>query len=119
MSAQPESRVTYRACHLCEALCGLEIRTEGERIVSIKGDHDDPFSRGHICPKAIALQDVHDRSRSPARPGARVGSEWKPIAWDDAFTLVAERFADVQSATGPTASASTSAIPTRTTSAAS
>ena len=96
MSAQPDSRVTYRACHLCEALCGLEIRTEGERIVSIKGDKDDPFSRGHICPKAVALQDIHtdpDRLRGPLR---RVGSDWKPIAWEEAFTLVAERFADVQ-----------------------
>ena len=75
-------KTTYRACHLCEALCGLEINTEGERIVSIKGDKQDPFSRGHICPKAVALQDVHDdpdRLRGPVR---RVGSEWEPIGWD-------------------------------------
>jgi anaerobic selenocysteine-containing dehydrogenase len=96
-----DSRVTYRACHLCEALCGLEIRTEGDKIVSIKGDKDDPFSRGHICPKAIALQDIHtdpDRLRHPVQ---RVGNDWKPLAWDDAFTLVAERFADVQRRHGP------------------
>jgi anaerobic selenocysteine-containing dehydrogenase len=89
-------KTTYRACHLCEALCGLEIRTEGERIVSIKGDKDDPFSRGHICPKAVALQDIHtdpDRLRAPVR---RVGNEWQPIDWDAAFELVAGRFADTQ-----------------------
>src|SRR5688572_3131299 len=89
-------KTTYRACHLCEALCGLEIRTEAERIVSIKGDKDDPFSRGHICPKAVALQDIHtdpDRLRAPVR---RVGNEWEPIEWDAAFELVAERFAEVQ-----------------------
>ena len=45
----------YRACHLCEASCGLAIETEGDRILSSKGDAEDPFSRGHICPKAIAL----------------------------------------------------------------
>ena len=53
----------YRACHLCEAICGLAIETEtladGEtQIRSIKGDPQDGFSRGHICPKAVALQDI-------------------------------------------------------------
>ena len=43
----------YRACHLCEAICGLAIETEGDRILSIKGDPQDPFSRGHICPKFL------------------------------------------------------------------
>ena len=103
MSAQPGDRVTYRACHLCEALCGLEIHTRGDEIVSIKGDHEDPFSRGHVCPKAVALQDVHtdpDRLRVPMR---RVGSDWKPMAWDEAFRIVAERFADVQKRHGPNA----------------
>lgn len=94
-------KTTYRACHLCEALCGLEIVTEGERIVSIKGDKLDTFSRGHICPKAVALQDVHDdpdRLRAPVR---RVGSEWDPIGWDEAFALVADGFARVQQRHGP------------------
>ena len=48
----------YRACHLCEAICGLEIKTNGSEIVSIKGDKEDPFSRGHICPKAVAIKDI-------------------------------------------------------------
>lgn len=90
------TRTTYRACHLCEALCGLEIVTEGERIVSIKGDKQDTFSRGHVCPKAVALQDVHDdpdRLRGPVR---RVGDEWEPIGWEEAFALVADGFAKVQ-----------------------
>ena len=94
-------RVTYRACHLCEALCGLEIRTQGDEIVSVRGDAGDFFSRGHICPKAVALIDVHndpDRLRGPVR---RVGTEWKSISWDEAFELVAKRFAEVQQAHGP------------------
>jgi anaerobic selenocysteine-containing dehydrogenase len=60
----------YRACHLCEAICGLKIETRGEEILSIKGDPDDPLSRGHICPKAVALKDIHedpDRLRYPVR----------------------------------------------------
>jgi anaerobic selenocysteine-containing dehydrogenase len=91
-----EERVTYRACHLCEAICGVEIRSRGEEILSVRGDAADPFSRGHVCPKAVAMIDVHndpDRLRGPVR---RVGSEWEPIEWDAAFELVATRFAAIQ-----------------------
>ncbi len=89
-------RVTYRACHLCEALCGIEIRTRGDEIVGVRGDAADPFSRGHVCPKAVALIDIHndpDRLRSPVR---RNGDNWDPIGWDEAFDLVAGRFAAIQ-----------------------
>ena len=55
----PTLTVHHRACNLCEAICGLEIRLEDGRVASIRGDRDDPLSRGHICPKAVALQDLH------------------------------------------------------------
>ncbi|WP_207847948.1 MULTISPECIES: molybdopterin oxidoreductase family protein [unclassified Pseudomonas] len=97
----------HRACHLCEAICGLTIETtetDGNvAITSIKGDALDTFSRGHICPKAVALQDIQndpDRLRQPMR---RVGSEWLPIAWDEAFALVAERLAAIQERHGQNA----------------
>ncbi|MGY5331420.1 molybdopterin oxidoreductase family protein [Pseudomonas protegens] len=91
----------HRACHLCEAICGLTLEITEEdgsapRISSIKGDLQDSFSRGHICPKAVALQDIQndpDRLRQPVR---RVGNEWQPIEWDEAFALVAERLASIQ-----------------------
>ncbi len=86
----------HRACNLCEAICGLEIQLEGEQIVSIKGDKNDPLSRGHICPKAVALQDLQtdpDRLRTPLR---RVGNDWQEISWDDAFELVASKLAEVR-----------------------
>ena len=95
-TAPPRDRVTYRACHLCEALCGIEIRTRGDEIVGVRGDAADPFSRGHVCPKAVALIDIHndpDRLRGPLR---RVGERWEPIGWDEAFDLVASRFAAIQ-----------------------
>ena len=85
----------YRACHLCEAICGLVIETEGADIVSIKGDKDDPLSRGHICPKAIALKDLHedpDRLRVPLRRVGDVNGEpqWQEISWDEALDAAAE-----------------------------
>jgi anaerobic selenocysteine-containing dehydrogenase len=45
-----DERLTYRACHLCEALCGIEIRSRGAEILGVRGHAADTFSRGHICP---------------------------------------------------------------------
>ncbi len=98
----------HRACHLCEAICGLTIETEdredgSRQILSIKGDAQDSFSRGHICPKAVALQDIQndpDRLRQPMR---KVDGQWQPIDWDAAFELVAERFSAIQAEHGKNA----------------
>jgi len=49
----------YRTCNICEALCGIEIKYENEKVISIIGDKKDPLSRGHICPKAVSLQDTY------------------------------------------------------------
>ncbi|NVJ97531.1 MAG: molybdopterin-dependent oxidoreductase [Alphaproteobacteria bacterium] len=86
----------YRSCHLCEAICGIAIETEGDRIVKIRGDKDDPFSRGHICPKATAIQDLHEDPDRLQHPVKRVGDDWQQISWDEAFDLVAEKLMAVQ-----------------------
>ncbi len=90
----------FRACPLCEAICGLELRYEGTTLQAIRGDAEDPFSRGHICPKGNALLDLEvdpDRLRRPLR---RRGSEWEEIGWDEAFAEAGERLAAVQRAHG-------------------
>ncbi|QJR15340.1 molybdopterin-dependent oxidoreductase [Usitatibacter palustris] len=94
--SSPQDRVTHRACHLCEALCGLEIRTRGDQVVGVRGDVQDTFSRGHICPKAVALIDVHHDPDRLTEPVRREGDQWVPIGWDEAFELVATRFAAIQ-----------------------
>ncbi|RBP48460.1 molybdopterin oxidoreductase family protein [Arenicella xantha] len=90
----------YRACHLCEAICGLEIRTQGSEVLSIRGDKNDPVSRGYICPKATAIADIHtdpDRLRKPVK---RVGEEWLEISWDEAIELTAKRLVETQQTHG-------------------
>lgn len=86
----------YRACHLCEALCGLVITTDDDQVTDIRADHRDPLSYGHICPKAVALQDIHadpDRLRQPIK---RTLEGWQAISWEDALNLVAERLVEIQ-----------------------
>ncbi len=75
----------YRTCNLCEAMCGIEIVTSGTQILSIKGDKQDTFSRGHICPKATALQDLHEDPDRLRQPVEKVNGEWKEISWEAAF----------------------------------
>ena len=85
----------FRACNLCEAICGLEITVENGAITDLRGDPLDPFSHGHICPKGSALIDLHadpDRLKSPLR---RRGERWEPIAWEAAYDLVIERLTSV------------------------
>ncbi len=95
-----EEQIHYRACNLCEAICGLEIKVRDGAIVAIRGDEADPFSRGHICPKAVALKDLHEDPDRLRRPVKRVGTEWKEIGWDEAFELAAEKLAAISSAHG-------------------
>ena len=88
--------VHHRACNLCEACCGLEITVADNRITAIRGDDADPISRGYLCPKGVALQDIaHDpeRLRHPLR---RTADGWTAMSWNDAFDLVAQRLLDIR-----------------------
>ena len=85
----------HRTCSLCEAMCGLVIEHRDGEVVSIKPNRDDVLSRGHICPKAVALKDLHedpDRVRKPLR---RTADGWEEIGWQDAFDLVEQRIAAI------------------------
>jgi anaerobic selenocysteine-containing dehydrogenase len=79
------------SCTLCEATCGIKVTTDGDRVVGIRGDEDDPMSRGYICPKATALADLHHDPDRLRRPLAREGDQWRELEWPEAFDLVAER----------------------------
>ncbi len=95
--SQTESaaRTAIGVCNLCEAICGLRLTIEGDRVTGVRGNPDDPLSRGHICPKGVAIGDLHhdpDRLRRPVRRDRQTG-EWTEIGWDEALDLVADGIA--------------------------
>ncbi|WP_205699070.1 molybdopterin-dependent oxidoreductase [Conexibacter sp. SYSU D00693] len=72
----------YRTCPLCEATCGLAIDvSEDGRVEKVRGDADDVFSHGFLCPKGVSLGELHhdpDRLRAPLVHG-------EETTWDAAF----------------------------------
>lgn len=88
--------VHYRACNLCEAICGLEIKYIGNQIISIAGDKNDSFSRGHICPKAVALKDIYEDPNRLRQPMRRTKSGWETISWPEAFDEIATNLKAIQ-----------------------
>lgn len=77
-------------------MCGILVEVDGQRIAAVRGDPDDPFSRGYVCPKAAALADLHhdpDRLRTPL---IREGGTWREATWDEAFERAAEGLARVR-----------------------
>jgi len=90
-------RIThYRTCNLCESMCGVEVEIEGKEILSVRGDKNDVFSRGHICPKATALKDLYDDPDRLKQPMRRIGDRWNPISWEEAFDEVVARIHQIQ-----------------------
>ena len=90
----------YRSCPLCEAACGVAIEVEGDRVLAVRGDEGDPFSRGFICPKGAALADLHHDPDRLTRPMLRDGSSWRELGWDEAFELVATKLGNIRKAYG-------------------
>ena len=85
------SAVQYRTCPLCEATCGLEITVTDGKVARIRGDREDVFSHGFICPKGSTLKQLHedpDRLRSPL---IRVEGEHREATWDEAFAEIHRR----------------------------
>ena len=88
MTDTGDQRVAYRTCPLCEATCGLEITLEGDTIKRIRGDRDDVFSHGFICPKGSTLKQLHEDPDWLRAPLVKDGDGWREVTWDEAFAAV-------------------------------
>ncbi|MDK1347253.1 molybdopterin oxidoreductase family protein [Streptomyces sp. 378] len=95
------SRTALRICPLCEATCGLTLTIEGTRVTHARGDRDDVFSKGFICPKGASFGAVDsdpDRLRTPL---VRRDGELHEATWEEAFDAVAAGIRPVVERHGP------------------
>ncbi|MFH8900098.1 molybdopterin oxidoreductase family protein [Streptomyces coeruleorubidus] len=95
------SRTALRICPLCEATCGLTLTIEGTRVTRARGDRDDVFSKGFICPKGASFGAVDadpDRLRTPL---VRRDGELREATWEEAFDAVAAGIRPVVERYGP------------------
>ena len=94
------ARTAIRTCPLCEAGCGLELTVVDDAVTRIRGDRDDVFSHGFICPKGSTLRQLHDDPDRLRTPLVRRDGELVPATWDEAFAAAAEKLAAVVDAHG-------------------
>jgi anaerobic selenocysteine-containing dehydrogenase len=85
------TRTHFGTCPLCEATCGLAIEHDGERVLKVRGDSDDPFSRGFICPKGASIGELHADPDRLTTPMIRRDGELVPATWDEAFAEIEAR----------------------------
>jgi anaerobic selenocysteine-containing dehydrogenase len=100
IEANVETSTHYRNCHLCEAICGLEIKVADGIVQSVRGDKDDPLSNGYICPKAATILDIQGEPDRMKRPVKRIDGGWEEISWDEALDLAADGLVAVQNKHG-------------------
>jgi anaerobic selenocysteine-containing dehydrogenase len=89
------SRVEYRTCPFCEATCGLELHLEGRDITLVRGDREDVFSRGFLCPKGTAIKALETDPDRILAPQLRRGDDWVTVSWEDAFAEIDRRLSGI------------------------
>src|SRR5207245_2389063 len=89
-TARASTALPYRfdVCALRKATCGLELHLEGKDITLVRGDRDDVFSHGFLCPKGTALKQLESDPDRLRQPQVRRGDSWHDVSWDDAFAEV-------------------------------
>jgi anaerobic selenocysteine-containing dehydrogenase len=91
----PAETVNFRTCPFCEATCGLEVTMRGSDVVSVRGDDDDVFSHGFLCPKSQGLKQLHDDPDVLRRPLVRRDGELQEASWEEAFAEVDRRLTPI------------------------
>jgi anaerobic selenocysteine-containing dehydrogenase len=93
---------SFRTCPLCEATCGLALEIDEGRVTRVRGDREDPFSKGYICPKGSVLPSLHEDPDRLRRPMVRdrATDTWREVSWEEAFEEIGRRLLPVLEAHG-------------------
>ncbi|MDP6977345.1 MAG: molybdopterin-dependent oxidoreductase [Myxococcota bacterium] len=103
MSNSSASSETFtRSCPICEACCGLrvEVNREAKKVLSVRGDEDDPRSRGYVCPKATAVKGLYEDPDRIKKPLRKTADGWEEISWEEAYAFAGERLKALREAHG-------------------
>src|SRR5665647_547120 len=91
-------RVVQSICPYCAVGCGQRVFVKGDKVIQIEGDPDSPVSRGRLCPKGSASEQLvnnpgRQRKALYRRPG---GADWEPIELSTAVEMIAQRFVETR-----------------------
>jgi formate dehydrogenase major subunit len=92
-------RVVRSVCPYCAVGCGQQVFVSGEKVVQIEGDPDSPISRGRLCPKGSASEQLVN---SPGRQTAMLyrrpyGTQWEPLDLEQATDMIVDRLLESRS----------------------
>ena len=97
---KPPVQVSYRTCPLCEATCGLRIEHTVEQVLRVRGDREDVLSRGYVCPKGVALGELHHDPDRLRRPLIKDAGRFREASWEEALARVEQGLAPYLTASG-------------------
>ena len=89
------------SCVLCGQNCGLEVTTEGSKIIKVRGDKENPRSKGYVCRKGASIAYFQNNPERLKFPLKRVGSRFERISWDQALDEIAAKLKEVVQTHGP------------------
>jgi anaerobic selenocysteine-containing dehydrogenase len=93
----------FVTCPLCEATCGLEVTLTGNLIDTVRGDKQDVFSQGYVCPKGVSLKALHEDPDRLTAPLVKRDGRLVETTWDDAFAEIARRLPAIRAEHGDNA----------------
>lgn len=100
-----EPTVAYRICPLCEACCGLTVELREGRVAAIRGDREDVFSAGYLCPKGVALKELHEDPDRLRAPLVKRDGRFVAASWEEAFAEIERRLPPILARSGRDAAA--------------
>jgi anaerobic selenocysteine-containing dehydrogenase len=93
--------VAHRTCPFCEATCGLEVEYDNGRVTEVRGDAEDVFSKGFLCPKGVSLKELHEDPDRLRTPMIRTDDgSFRQASWQEALGLIAEKLPPLLEAHG-------------------
>ncbi|MEN3584530.1 molybdopterin oxidoreductase family protein [Streptomyces sp. ZYX-F-203] len=95
------TRTAPRICPLCEATCGLTLTIDGTRVTGARGDREDVFSKGFLCPKGAAFGQLDGDPNRLRAPLVRRDGVLREASWEEAFDAVAAGLSPIVERRGP------------------